>query len=122
MAAGWARTLGRGRVDVHSGGSKPASDVNPVAVAAMAEVGIDVSDQSPKPWTDEVLRGADVIVTMGCGDACPIVPGTRYEDWDVTDPAGLSLEDVRAVRDDIGRRVKKLLEQCAVDVESNAQS
>jgi protein-tyrosine-phosphatase len=114
MAAGWANALGSGRVDVFSGGSDPASEVNPVAVAAMAEVGINISDQFPKPWTDEVIRAADVIVTMGCGDACPIFPGKRYEDWSVTDPAGLSIDDVRTIRDDIERRVKTLMEQLGI--------
>ncbi|MGZ5296895.1 MAG: arsenate reductase ArsC, partial [Actinomycetota bacterium] len=91
MAAGWATSLGGDRVEVFSGGSDPASEVNHAAIAAMAEVGIDIADQSPKPWTDEVIRSADVIVTMGCGDACPVFPGKRYEDWEVPDPAGLDV-------------------------------
>lgn len=114
MAAGWASSLGGERVEVYSGGSDPASEVNPSAVAAMAEVGIDIADQFPKPWTDEVIRAADVIVTMGCGDACPIFPGTRYEDWDVPDPAGLDVAGVRPIRDEIEDRVKRLLEQLGI--------
>jgi arsenate reductase len=109
MAAGWATSLGGGRVEVFSGGSDPASEVNPAAIAAMAEVGIDIADQFPKPWTDEVIRAADVIITMGCGDACPVFPGKRYEDWEVSDPAGLDVAGVRAIRDEIEDRVKRLL-------------
>jgi arsenate reductase (thioredoxin) len=114
MAAGWAMSLGGDRVQVFSGGSDPASEINPSAIAAMAEVGIDIADQFPKPWTDEVIRSADVIVTMGCGDACPIFPGKRYEDWQVPDPAGLNVTDVRPIRDDIEERVKRLLEQLGI--------
>ncbi len=95
MAAGWMHHLADDRVDVSSGGSDPASAVNPVAVEAMAEVGIDISEASPQRWTDDVLRAADVIVTMGCGEACPVVPGKRYLDWEVGDPAGLPIEGVR---------------------------
>jgi arsenate reductase (thioredoxin) len=109
MAAGWAQRLGGDAVEVFSGGSNPASEVNPSAVAAMAEVGIDLASEFPKPWTDEVVRAADVIVTMGCGDACPIFPGKRYLDWDVADPAGLGIEEVRPIRDDIGDRVRAIL-------------
>lgn len=114
MAAGWATSLGGGRLDVYSGGSDPASEVNPSAIAAMAEVGIDIADQFPKPWTDEVIRSADVIVTMGCGDACPIFPGKRYEDWQVPDPAGLDVAGVRPIRDELEDRVKRLLEQLGI--------
>jgi protein-tyrosine-phosphatase len=114
MAAGWATALGGDRVEVFSGGSDPASEINPAAVAAMAEAGIDIADQFPKPWTDEVIRAADVIVTMGCGDACPIFPGKRYEDWEVEDPAGASVEDVRPIRDDIEARVRKVLRELRV--------
>ena len=92
-----------------SGGSEPASQINPAAIEAMAERGIDISREFPKPWTDEVVRAADVIVTMGCGDACPIFPGKRYEDWTVADPADLDLADVRVIRDDIERRVRTLI-------------
>ena len=101
MAIGW------------SGGSEPASQIDPAAIEAMAERGIDISREFPKPWADEVVRAADVIVTMGCGDACPIFPGKRYEDWSVDDPAGLDLADVRVVRDDIERRVRTLIGEIA---------
>ena len=88
MAAGWLRHLAGDRVVVWSGGSEPTSEINPAAVAAMAEVGIDITDEFPKPWTDEIVRAADVVITMGCGDACPLYPGKRYEDWELDDPAG----------------------------------
>jgi arsenate reductase len=113
MAAGWMQNLAEGRADVFSGGSDPASDVNPVAIEAMTEVGIDISRELPKPWTDEILRGADVIVTMGCGDACPVYPGKRYEDWELEDPAGRPIEEVRAIRDEIKERVEKLVAEVA---------
>jgi arsenate reductase len=109
MAAGWLRHLSGDSVDVFSGGSDPGSEVNAAAVQAMAEVGIDISTEYPKPWTDEIARAADVIITMGCGDACPIFPGKRYEDWTLTDPAGQSIQVVRAVRDDIRERVEELM-------------
>jgi arsenate reductase len=109
MAAGWLRHLGGKDVDVFSGGSDPATTVNPVAVEAMAEVGIDIATEHPKPWTDEIARAADVIVTMGCGDACPVVPGTRYEDWPIDDPAGQPIATVRLIRDDIRARVEELI-------------
>jgi protein-tyrosine-phosphatase len=109
MAAGWARQLAGDRVEVFSGGSDPASEVNPAAVTAMAEVGVDIASGFPKPWTDEIVRAADVIVTMGCGDACPIFPGKRYEDWEIPDPAGREVADVRPIRDEIGERVRTLL-------------
>jgi arsenate reductase (thioredoxin) len=111
MAAGWMQHLGGGNVEVYSGGSDPASVVNPAALEAMAEVGIDISSEFPKPWTDEVVRAADVIVTMGCGDSCPIFPGKRYLDWEVGDPAGLPLEQVRPIRDEIGERVRVLVDE-----------
>ena len=88
--------------------------MNPEVVAAMAEVGVDIADELPKPWTDEIVRAADVIVTMGCGDACPIFPGKRYEDWEVPDPAGLEVADVRPIRDEIGERVRALLAELGV--------
>ena len=97
-----------------SGGSEPGSSVNPSAVAAMAERGIDISGEFPKPWTDEIVRAADVVVTMGCGDACPIFPGKRYQDWPVADPAGLELPEVRPIRDDVERRVLALLSELGV--------
>jgi protein-tyrosine-phosphatase len=109
MAAGWLRHLAGDRVEVWSGGSEPATGVNQVAVDAMAEIGIDIHDEFPKHWTEEVVRAADVVVTMGCGDACPLYPGKRYEDWELEDPAGKDLATMRVIRDDIGRRVTELL-------------
>ena len=109
MAAGFMRQLSDGLVEVFSGGSEPADQVSPVVVTAMAEKGVDISDQQPKPWTDERLRTADVVVTMGCGDTCPVVPGKRYLDWVLDEPSGKPLEDVRVIRDDIGNRVESLL-------------
>lgn len=109
MAAGFMRQLSGGRVEVFSGGSDPAGSINPVVVAAMAEKGVDISNQQPKPWTDERLRTADVVVTMGCGDTCPVIPGKRYLDWMLDDPSGKTLEDVRVIRDDIENRVESLL-------------
>ena len=109
MAAGWMRHLAGDRVDVFSGGSEPASAVNQAAVAAMAEQGIDISAELPQPWADEIVRAADVIVTMGCGDACPVYPGKRYVDWELDDPAGRPVDEVRAIRDEIERRVRALL-------------
>ena len=114
MAAGWAQHLAGDTVEVFSGGSDPASEINHAAVEAMAEVGVDISTEVPKPWTDEIVRAADVIVTMGCGDACPIFPGKRYLDWDVADPAGLMLEDVRPIRDDLFERVRGLLAELRI--------
>jgi arsenate reductase len=116
MAAGWLRHLGGDGVEVFSGGSEPADTVNPAAVAAMREVGIDITEEFPKPWTDDVLRAADAIVTMGCGDTCPVFPGTRYLDWELTDPAGLGVEEVRPVRDEIERRVRDLMRELDVPV------
>ena len=114
MAAGWLQHLAGDRVHVYSGGSEPAAEVNPAAVQAMAEVGIDITSNHPKPWTDEILRAAVVVVTMGCGDACPIFPGKRYEDWELDDPAGLDVEQVRPIRDDIRRRVEDLIDSLAL--------
>lgn len=114
MAAGWLRHLGGDRVTVYSGGSEPASEINPAAVDAMREVGIDITEEFPKPWTDEVVRAADVVVTMGCGDACPLYPGTRYEDWELADPAGRDLAAVREIRDDIRTRVEALMASLGV--------
>jgi arsenate reductase len=114
MAAGWMRRLGGDRVTVYSGGSEPASEVNPAAVEAMAEVGIDIRTEFPKPWTDEIVRAADVVVTMGCGDACPLYPGKRYEDWVLDDPDGLDVAAVRPIRDEIRRRVEMLLAELEV--------
>jgi len=109
MALGWFNHLAGDRATAWSGGSEPTSEVNPAAVAAMAEIGIDITDEYPKPWTDEIVRAADVVITMGCGDACPIFPGKRYEDWTLEDPAGLEIAAVRPIRDEIGRRVRALL-------------
>ena len=117
MAAGWLDHLAGDRVDVFSGGSEPASTVNPVAVEAMAEVGIDIGTEFPKPWTDEIIRAADVVVTMGCGDACPVYPGKRYEDWVLDDPAGLGVEAVRPIRDEIRGRVEKLIAELGLTSE-----
>jgi protein-tyrosine-phosphatase len=109
MAAALLHHHGDGRVSVRSAGSTPAAEVNPAVVAAMDEVGIDVSKEFPKPLTDEVVQAADVVVTMGCGDACPLFPGKRYLDWELTDPAGRSVDEVRAIRDEIDGRVRALL-------------
>jgi protein-tyrosine-phosphatase len=109
MAAGWMRHLAGDRVDVFSGGSEPAASLNQAAIAVMAEVGVDISGELPQPWADEIVRAADVIVTMGCGDACPVYPGKRYVDWELDDPAGRPVEAVRPIRDDIERRVRTLL-------------
>ncbi|MEV4663903.1 arsenate reductase ArsC [Micromonospora echinofusca] len=114
MALGFFARLAGDAAVAWSGGSEPSTEVNPAAVAAMAERGIDIADEFPKPWTDEVVRAADVVVTMGCGDACPVFPGTRYENWELDDPAGLDLAGVRPVRDEIERRVRRLLDQLGV--------
>lgn len=115
MAAGFLRHLAGDRVSVLSGGSEPASEVNPAAIEAMKEKGIDITDQYPKPWTDETVGVADVIVTMGCGDACPVLPGKRYMDWELEDPAGKGVEEVRPVRDEIERRVRALMAELGVE-------
>jgi len=109
MAAAFLSRLGDGRVDVRSAGSTPAEEIHPVVVRAMEEVGVDLSSERPKRIDDEVVRESDVVITMGCGDACPIYPGKRYEDWQVEDPSGRSLDEVRAIRDDIERRVSELV-------------
>ncbi len=109
MAAGFARALGGERVEVFSAGSEPADALNPVAVAAMAEEGIDIAGTQPAILTTDAVRAADVVITMGCGDTCPIFPGKRYEDWELTDPAGLGIDEVRPIRDEIRRRVERLL-------------
>jgi arsenate reductase len=116
MALGWFEGLAGGRAVAASGGSEPAAGVNPVAVEAMAEVGIDVGRTPPRRWTDLDLDEADVVITMGCGDECPFVPGKRYEDWPVEDPAGQPLERVRAIRDDIKERVESLLRSLDVPI------
>jgi protein-tyrosine-phosphatase len=109
MAAGFLDELADGRVSVRSAGSDPGVEINPRAVEAMAERGIDLSKKLPKPLTDDGVRAADVVITMGCGDACPIYPGKRYEDWDLEDPAGKDLETVRRIRDEIEARVQRLV-------------
>jgi len=108
MALGWFNHYAGDRAVAWSGGSEPGDRVNPAAVAAMAEAGIDITEEFPKPWTENV-QAADVVVTMGCGDACPVFPGKRYEDWELADPAGLDIAAVRAIRDEIERRVLDLL-------------
>jgi arsenate reductase len=109
MAAGLLDKLAEGWVHVRSAGSDPADQLNPNAVTAMEEVGVDISQEFPKPLTDEVVRAADAVITMGCGDACPIYPGKRYEDWDLEDPVGKDLETVRGIRDEIRDRVEQLI-------------
>ncbi len=118
MAAGWMRHLAGGEVDVFSGGSEPAETVNAVAVAAMAEKGIDITSEIPQPWSDEIVRAADVVVTMGCGDACPVFPGNRYVDWELEDPSGKDLDQVRPIRDEIEERVRGLL----ADIKTSARA
>ena len=114
MALGWFNHLAGSRAVAWSGGSEPGTEVNPAAVAAMAEVGIDITAEYPKPWTDEIVRAADVVITMGCGDACPLYPGKRYEDWELDDPAGRDLATVRRIRDEIEQRVRDLLQRLGV--------
>ena len=109
MAAAFARSIGAERVIIHSAGSAPGETLNPAVVSAMAEIGMDISGESPKKLTNQMAIDADVIVTMGCGDECPFHPGKRYEDWVLTDPAGQDLETVRAIRDDVEQRVRGLL-------------
>ena len=109
MAAGLVKLRSQGRIHTRSAGSTPGDKINPVAVAAMEELGVDMSEEFPKPLTDEVVRAADVVVTMGCGDACPIFPGKRYEDWELEDPEGKDLEAVRRIRDQIDERVQRLI-------------
>lgn len=109
MAAGFLRELGGGDIDVLSAGSAPKDQINPVAIEAMAEEGIDIADNTPKVLTVDAVKVSDVVITMGCGDVCPIFPGKRYEDWELEDPKGKSLEQVRPIRDDIKRRIEALL-------------
>jgi arsenate reductase len=115
MAMGWLQHLAGDRAVVWSGGSEPGKEVNQAAIMAMEEVGIDISGEYPKPWTDEIVKAADVVVTMGCGDACPFYPGTRYEDWQLDDPAGLGVDAVRPIRDDIEQRVRALLVSLGIE-------
>lgn len=111
MAAGFAREIGGDRVVVHSAGSAPGETLNSAVVEAMREKGVDISSESPRKLNDEMGRSADVIVTMGCGDACPVYPGKRYLDWELTDPSGKELDEVRAIRDDVEGRVKNLIDE-----------
>lgn len=114
MAMGWFNHLAGGHAVAYSGGSEPGDRVNPAAVAAMTEVGIDIAGARPRRWTEANLREADVVVTMGCGDSCPVLPGTRYEDWVLPDPFGKGVDEVRPTRDEIGRRVRDLLASLGV--------
>lgn len=114
MAAGFTTALSGGAVTVRSGGSEPGAAVNPIAVAAMAEVGVDIAGGVPRLLTAEAVRASDVVVTMGCGDACPVFPGIEYEDWDLPDPAGRAIEEVRPIRDEIRGRVEALLARLEV--------
>jgi protein-tyrosine-phosphatase len=116
MALGWFNELAGDRAIAWSGGSEPGDELNPAAIDAMQEIGIDISREFPKPWTDEIVRATDVVVTMGCGDACPRFPGQRCEEWVLDDPAGLGVESVRPIRDEIGRRVRALLEHLGVSL------
>jgi arsenate reductase (thioredoxin) len=117
MAMGWFQAMAGDRAVAWSGGSEPSSQVNPAAIEAMAEVGIDITGEFPKPWTDEIVRAADAVITMGCGDACPIFPGKRYEDWVLEDPQGLDVASVRPIRDEIKGRVEELLVSLGIPVE-----
>ena len=116
MAAGFMRAMSGDGVDVYSGGSDPADSLSPVTVKAMAEKGIDIAKEQPRGWSEETLGAAEVVVTMGCGDACPVYPGKRYLDWELTDPAGLSLEQVRPIRDEIEQRVTALMEELGIEL------
>ena len=113
MAAGFMRHLGAGRVTVYSAGSEPANSINPSAVAVMKEVGIDIASAQPQLWTIEMLKAVDVVVTMGCGDACPFLPGKKYVDWPLNDPAGQGVDAVRPIRDEIQKLVEDLIAQIA---------
>lgn len=120
MALGYFTHLAGDRAVAWSGGSEPGNEINPAAIAAMAEVDIDITSEFPKPWTDEIVQAADVVITMGCGDACPVFPGKRYENWELPDPAGQGLEAVRPIRDDIEERVRRLLADLDVAVTASA--
>src|SRR5664279_2191987 len=109
MAAGYMTTLSNGAVEVRSGGSEPGNEINPIAILAMAEEGIDISQAVPQLMTTDQVQASDVVITMGCGDVCPIFPGKRYEDWELVDPKGKGLDEVRPIRDDIKARIQKLL-------------
>ena len=111
MAAGLVKLRSSGLVHVRSAGSAPGEEINPAVVEAMQEIGVDMSEEFPKPLTDEVVEAADVVITMGCGDACPIYPGRRYEDWELEDPAGKDLDTVRRIRDELDERVRRLIDE-----------
>jgi arsenate reductase (thioredoxin) len=115
MAAGLVKLRSQGRVHVRSAGSAPADEINPAVIEAMSEIGVDMSEEFPKPLTDEVVKAADVVITMGCGDACPIYPGKKYEDWQLDDPAGQDVAAVRTIRDEIDRRVQALIRELLPD-------
>ena len=115
MAAGWMRHLAGDEIGVYSGGSEPAEAINPVAVKAMNEKGIDITGHQPQRWVDDDVRAADVVITMGCGDTCPVFPGKRYLDWELDDPAGQGLEGVRPIRDEIERRVRALMSELGIE-------
>jgi arsenate reductase (thioredoxin) len=115
MAMGFFKHLAGDRASVYSGGSEPADELNPAAIAAMAEKGINIAAEQPKQWTADMLEAVDVVITMGCGDSCPILPGRRYEEWVLPDPAGQPLDAIRTIRDEIERRVQTLLGQLGVD-------
>ncbi|HEY4584630.1 MAG TPA: arsenate reductase ArsC [Acidimicrobiia bacterium] len=114
MAAALMRRLGADRVEVFSGGSEPADGVNPAVVAVMTELGIDISSEVPRLWAEEAVRAADVVVTMGCGDVCPFYPGKRYLDWELDDPSGMTVDEVRPIRDELERRVRALIGELGV--------
>ena len=118
MAMGFFTHLAGDAAGAWSGGSEPGTEVNPAAIDAMSERGIDISREYPKPWTDEIVQAADVVVTMGCGDACPIFPGRRYEEWELDDPAGMGVDAVRPIRDEIERRVRALLTELEVPIDA----
>jgi len=122
IAAALTHALSEGRVHVRSAGSTPASEINPAVIEAMSEIGLDLSQEFPKPLTDEVVEAADVVVTMGCGDACPIYPGKKYEDWQIADPAGAPVDKVRAIRGEIRGRVEQLLRGLDIPIKEIARS
>jgi arsenate reductase (thioredoxin) len=115
MAAGLVKLRSGGRVHVRSAGSAPGDEINPAVIEAMAELGVDMSEEFPKPLTDEVVRTADVVITMGCGDACPIYPGKKYEDWELEDPDGKDLASVRRIREEVDVRVRKLIDELTAE-------
>ena len=115
MALGFFNALAREQATAYSGGSEPVDQINPTAVAVMAEKGIDITTQQPKRWTEEMIQAADVVVTMGCGDTCPLFPGRRYDDWQLPDPAGQPVEAVRPIRDEIEGRVRVLLSELGIE-------